>query len=176
MDTTQYYAEIDSPLGKMLLIAEGDLLTGLYFYKTSNGFGRLPEGEEVSPDDITIFRETSHQLQQYFEGRLRVFDIPVKFEGTDFQKRVWNELFTIPYGETVSYLDIAKRINNPGAVRAVGLTNGKNPISIIYPCHRVIGSNGKLTGYGGGIDRKEWLLYHEGALRKAPQQTSLFDN
>lgn len=176
MKKTKIHTKIDSPVGKLLLISEGDFLTGLYFHKESNDFGFLPQGEGVQENDSPIFRETTQQLQHYFEGHLKVFDIPVKFYGTGFQKRVWNELFTIPYGKTVSYLDIAKRMGSPGAVRAVGLTNGKNPISIIYPCHRVIGSNGKLTGYGGGLDKKEWLLRHEGAWPQGSHQIGLFEN
>ena len=174
MRKTKIHTKIDSPVGRLLLISDGDFLTGLYFYKESNGFGFRREGYGVEKNDSDIFHEATQQLQHYFEGQLKVFDIPVKFDGTGFQKRVWNELFTIPYGETVSYLDIAKRIGDPGAARAVGWTNGKNPISIIYPCHRVIGSNGKLTGYGGGLDKKEWLLRHEGAWPQGPHQTSLF--
>lgn len=165
---------MDSPVGKLLLISDGDFLTGLYFYRESNGFGFVRDGHGVENNDLAIFHKTTLQLKQYFDGRLKEFDIPVRFEGTDFQKRVWNALFTIPFGETVSYLDIAKRIGDPSATRAVGWTNGKNPIPIIYPCHRVIGSNGKLTGYGGGLDKKEWLLRHEGAWPKGNGQMSFF--
>ena len=172
MGRTKIYSKTDSPIGELLLISDGDLLTGLYFQRAHNGFG-IPEGGIVN-DDLDIFRNTTRQLKQYFDGSLKEFDIPVKFEGTTFQKSVWLELFNIPYGETVSYLDIAKQVGDPTAARAVGWANGKNPIPIIYPCHRVIGSNGKLTGYGGGLDKKEWLLRHEGAWPRVSDQTSLF--
>jgi methylated-DNA-[protein]-cysteine S-methyltransferase len=104
------------------------------------------------------------QLDQYFRGERRTFDLNLGFEGAPFQKRVWNQLLTVPYGQTASYLDIAKALGDPKATRAVGAANGRNPISIIVPCHRIIGSDGKLTGYGGGLWRKEWLLKHEGSL------------
>jgi methylated-DNA-[protein]-cysteine S-methyltransferase len=101
-------------------------------------------------------------LAEYFSGSRRDFDIPLSLHGTVFQLRVWRTLTQIPYGETCSYGDLARRLDNPGASRAVGLANGRNPISVIVPCHRVIGANGSLTGYGGGLERKRWLLAHEG--------------
>lgn len=104
------------------------------------------------------------QLDMYFKGNLKEFNIKLNIKGTEFQKKVWNELLKIPFGKTVSYLDIAKAIGNEKAVRAVGGANNKNKISIIIPCHRVIGKNGDLVGYGGGLHRKKWLLKHEGAL------------
>jgi methylated-DNA-[protein]-cysteine S-methyltransferase len=106
----------------------------------------------------------SRQLEEYFSGRRRHFDLPLDLRGTEFQKRCWRELLKIPYGETRSYAEIARAIGNPSAVRAVGLANGQNPIAIIVPCHRVIGSDGSLTGYGGGLDVKRRLLELEGAL------------
>jgi methylated-DNA-[protein]-cysteine S-methyltransferase len=102
------------------------------------------------------------QLNEYFNGGRREFDLPLYFEGTTFQRRVWQELTEIPYGETWSYGQLARRIGKPSASRAVGLANGRNPISILVPCHRVIGADGSLTGYGGGLERKRWLLAHEG--------------
>ncbi|QCX34813.1 methylated-DNA--[protein]-cysteine S-methyltransferase [Caloramator sp. E03] len=104
------------------------------------------------------------QLDMYFKGNLKEFNIKLNIKGTEFQKKVWSELLKIPFGKTVSYLDIAKAIGNEKAVRAVGGANNKNKIAIIIPCHRVIGKNGELVGYGGGLDKKEWLLKHEGAL------------
>jgi methylated-DNA-[protein]-cysteine S-methyltransferase len=104
----------------------------------------------------------ARQLQAYFAGKRHEFDLPLRMEGTEFQQRVWQELRRIPFGETRSYGQLAKRLNNPNGSRAVGLANGRNPIAIIVPCHRVIGADGSLTGFGGGIDRKEWLLSHEG--------------
>jgi methylated-DNA-[protein]-cysteine S-methyltransferase len=104
-------------------------------------------------------------LAAYFAGELTEFDLPMKMIGTEFQKTVWRELLNIPFGVTISYGELADRVGNPNASRAVGAANGRNPISIIVPCHRVIGSNGKLTGYGGGLERKEWLLAHESKRR-----------
>jgi methylated-DNA-[protein]-cysteine S-methyltransferase len=101
------------------------------------------------------------QLEAYFAGELTTFDMPLKLSGTHFQLRVWSELQRIPYGETISYGELARRLGNPAAVRAVGLANGRNPITIVVPCHRVIGADGSLTGYGGGLERKAWLLDHE---------------
>jgi len=104
------------------------------------------------------------QVEAYFAGKLSEFDVPLALQGTPFQQAVWQQLLTIPFGHTASYQDIADAIGKPKAVRAVGAANGQNPVSIIVPCHRIIGSNGKLVGYGGGLWRKEWLLRHEGSL------------
>lgn len=102
------------------------------------------------------------QLVEYFQGNRKTFDIPLALRGTEFQLAVWNELLRVPYGDTITYAELARRIGRPAAIRAVGAANGANPIPVIVPCHRVIGSNGTLTGYGGGIERKQWLLAHEG--------------
>lgn len=112
----------------------------------------------VRQDDLPILMEAARQLEEFFNRERRDFDLPISPSGTDFQMKVWKELCNIPYGETISYGELARRIGNPNASRAVGLANGANPISIIVPCHRVIGANGKLTGYGGGLPRKEKLL------------------
>lgn len=109
-------------------------------------------------EETDLIKETKRQLDEYFAGKRKEFDIPTRHEGTEFQKRVWEELRKIPYGKTVTYKDIAEAVGCPKGFRAVGLANNRNPISIIYPCHRVIGSNGSLTGYGGGLDVKEKLL------------------
>lgn len=113
-----------------------------------------------------LLEEVRHQLDAYFAGDLRCFDLPLDLEGTPFQRQVWQQLLSVGYGQTASYQDIAYAIDNPNAVRAVGAANGRNPVAIIVPCHRIIGSGGraKLTGYGGGLWRKEWLLRHEGVL------------
>lgn len=116
--------------------------------------------EKIHPSLINCI----NQLNLYFEGKLKEFDVKLNIEGTEFQKKVWKELMKIPYGKTVSYLDIAKAIGNEKAVRAVGGANNKNKLPIIIPCHRVIGKNGSLIGYTGGLPKKEWLLKHEGAL------------
>lgn len=113
------------------------------------------------------------QLEAYFSGNLRDFNIPFRVEGTDFQRRVWNELLKIPYGQAVSYLELARRLGDEKCIRAAARANGANPISILIPCHRVIGSDGSLVGYGGGLDMKEFLLRLEGVLPKAPPQPRL---
>jgi methylated-DNA-[protein]-cysteine S-methyltransferase len=120
------------------------------------------------PNAIT--EETVKQLDRYFEGNLKKFELPLAPEGTEFQQKVWHELASIPFGETWSYLDLARKVGTDKHTRAVGLANGKNPIAIIIPCHRVIGNNGDLTGYAGGLHRKKWLLAHEAAY----VQLSLF--
>lgn len=126
---------------------------------------QLPFGAAVEEPDHPVLRDTVRQLKEYFAGHRRVFDLPLEFRGTDFQRQAWARLLTIPFGETRSYLDIAKALGNPAAVRAVGAANGRNPISIIAPCHRVIGTSGALTGFGGGLEAKAWLLAHESPQR-----------
>lgn len=155
-----YVSEAASPWGMLRLISDGECLTGLSFPQR-DGSVVAAEGER----NESCFREVKKQLRAYFAGELHEFDVPVRMEGTDFQKRVWKQLQRIPFGETWSYGQLAKRIGQPTASRAVGAANGQNPIAIIVPCHRVIGANGQLTGFGGGLDRKEWLLQHEGATR-----------
>jgi len=125
--------------------------------------------------DETRFAEVCEQLTEYFAGRLQEFDIRLAPAGTDFQKRVWQELCRIPFGASISYGELARRIEKPAASRAVGRANGQNPISIIVPCHRVIGANGTLTGYGGGLERKKWLLEHEARIRVSAEGTGPFD-
>jgi len=142
----------NSPVGYLRLTAEGPQLIGLDFSD------EIHKNQEVTGE---IMRNTIQQLDEYFAGKRRIFEIPIRLIGTEFQKKVWNQLIRIGFGEMVSYKDIAEQIGNPKAVRAVGFANGRNPISIIVPCHRVIGSNGKMVGYGGGVWRKEWLLSHE---------------
>jgi methylated-DNA-[protein]-cysteine S-methyltransferase len=149
-----YYAYYNSPIGLIEISATKEAINSLYFVET-----RHHEANH-SP----LVDDALRQLANYFNGTRHSFDLPLAFSGTEFQQAVWRQLLTIPYGETISYLEIALALENPQAVRAVGAANGQNPISIIAPCHRVIGSNGKLIGYGGGLWRKEWLLRHEGAL------------
>lgn len=150
----QAYFEIDSPVGRLLLAGEDGCLRALLFGDGPKGAGPQPDWRH----DPGPFRSVSEQLESYFAGELRTFAVNLDPEGTAFQRRVWQELSRIPYGETISYGQLAARIGNPNASRAVGLANGSNPISIIVPCHRVIGANGKLTGYGGGLPIKEKLL------------------
>jgi methylated-DNA-[protein]-cysteine S-methyltransferase len=148
-------------------------LDNIYFYETiigllgikENGtniteiyFGKDEISNNIELKESPLIKQTINQLEEYFEGKRKSFDLPFEPKGTEFQKLVWNELLKIPYGETCSYGEIAKRIGNPKASRAIGMANNRNPISIIIPCHRVIGASGKLVGYGGGIDIKEKLL------------------
>src|SRR5205823_1056391 len=142
--------------------SDGDALTGLYMTVSTHG-PAVGEGW-VRKDDAAPFPEAKRQLAAYFDGVLTEFDLPLALDGTEFQKRVWRALLNIPYGQTISYGELARRIGNPNGSRAVGLANGRNPISIIVPCHRVIGANGKLVGYGGGLPRKEALLNFEFAV------------
>jgi len=159
-------AVIDSPLGPLLLAAEGGALTLLWM-------SPLPERESGGADarDRVVLAAAAEQLGGYFGGDLTAFDLPLAPRGTPFQQRVWSALVEIPFGETVSYGGLAERLGRPGAARAVGLANGRNPISIVIPCHRVVGSDGRLTGYGGGVDRKAWLLDHESG--RGPGQLAL---
>ena len=155
----RFYSTTDSPIGALLLLSDGDNVTGLY--QDSQKY--RPEAQPNWRRGDSQFVEVKKQLQAYFAKELTAFDLPLAMSGTEFQRKVWAGLLTIPCGQTLSYLGLARQINAPKAVRAVGLANGKNPISIIVPCHRVIGSNGKLTGYAGGVPRKQWLLEHEAA-------------
>jgi methylated-DNA-[protein]-cysteine S-methyltransferase len=152
--STVFCTQVNSPVGPLLLAGNERGLREVRFVE-----GRRPR--PASPDwkqDAAPFAEAIRQLRAYFAGERKDFDLPLVVEGTDFQLRVWESLRTIPYGQTVSYLQLAERIGNPKAVRAVGLANGANPIPIIIPCHRVIGSNGSLTGFGGGLPTKQKLL------------------
>jgi methylated-DNA-[protein]-cysteine S-methyltransferase len=132
---------------------------------------QLPFDTAVDGSAHPVLRATIDQLGEFFSGHRRAFDLPLEFRGTDFQRQVWTALLAIPYGETRSYLDVARSLGNPAAVRAVGAANGRNPISIIAPCHRVIGSSGELTGFGGGMAAKAWLL-----ARESPQRDLLRAN
>lgn len=148
---------VASPIGPLLLTARDSALTGVQM-QNQRHFRELPPG---TVRDDSWFADVASQLDRYFSGELATFDLPLQLGGTDFQRSVWKQLQAIPYGETISYSELARRVGNPNACRAVGLANGRNPIAIIVPCHRVIGANGSLTGYGGGLDRKTWLLQHE---------------
>ncbi|WP_414938920.1 methylated-DNA--[protein]-cysteine S-methyltransferase [Amycolatopsis sp. cmx-11-51] len=150
---------IDSPYGPLTLVADGECLCGLYMVQQRH---RPAEETFGHPDpSAPVFVETEKQLKEYFAGQRKDFDLPLSFGGTEFQRMVWKSLRGIPYGETVSYGRLADRLGRPTASRAVGLANGKNPMGIIVPCHRVVGSTGDLTGYGGGIERKRQLLDFE---------------
>ena len=146
-----------SPIGDLTIYADDTHITGLYFEDP-----KYPPREEAREGSNKVVTEARRQLDKYFAGKLREFDLPLKPEGTDFQLKVWKKLSTIPYGVTWSYGDLAKKLGAPQASRAVGAANGRNPIPVIVPCHRVIGANGTLTGFGGGIPRKKFLLELEG--------------
>jgi methylated-DNA-[protein]-cysteine S-methyltransferase len=158
------FCYVESPIGRLMLTSNGVAITGLYMNLYRNKPTKLPalDGDWVNNATIDPLPKAIRQLNEYFAGTRREFDLPLSMDGTEFQRRVWRELTKIPFGKTWSYGQLAKRIGNPNGSRAVGLANGRNPIAIIVPCHRVIGANGSLTGFGGGIDRKEWLLAHEG--------------
>jgi methylated-DNA-[protein]-cysteine S-methyltransferase len=148
------YTIIDSPIDELLLVGDGESLSRLHML----GSRKRVEINPAWKRDDYAFGEVRDQLGEYFAGSRRQFDLQLSMVGNAFELRVWEELQTIPYGETASYGEIAQRIGNPGAPRAVGLANGRNPIAVIVPCHRVIGANGSLTGYGGGLERKRLLL------------------
>jgi methylated-DNA-[protein]-cysteine S-methyltransferase len=161
--TGRTHTVIDSPYGPLTLVAEDGRLAGLYMEAQRH----LPEpatfGDRV-PETEAPFAETTRQLAEYFAGRRDSFDLPLKLTGTAFQQQVWAALQEIPCGQTWTYGQLAEHIGRPTASRAVGLANGRNPISVIVPCHRVVGSDGSLTGYGGGVERKRALLEHEHAV------------
>jgi methylated-DNA-[protein]-cysteine S-methyltransferase len=153
------YTYIDSPLGPLLAVRDADGLAGLYLPTAKHPI--TVHAEWVRDD--AAFDDVREQLAEYFTGVRRTFDLPLNAAGTAFQKRVWTALCDIPYGQTTSYGKTAVAVGAPDAARAVGLANGQNPISIVVPCHRVVGADGSLTGYGGGLDAKRWLLAHEAA-------------
>jgi methylated-DNA-[protein]-cysteine S-methyltransferase len=158
------FCYVESPIGRLMLTSDGAALTGLYMDLYRNKPIKRPDPGVDWVQNATqgALPAAARQLKEYFTGARREFDLPLKMEGSEFQQRVWRELTKIPFGKTWSYGQLAKRIGNPNGSRAVGLANGRNPIAIIVPCHRVIGADGSLTGFGGGLDRKEWLLTHEG--------------
>ena len=142
-----------SPIGTLTLVENEGALVGLYMENDTPP----PAKQQSSP----LLKEAQRQLREYFAGERSTFDLPLRLEGTAFQRAVWGALVKIPFGKTCSYADIARRVGRPKAVRAVGAANGANPIAVVIPCHRVIGADGSLTGYGGGLPRKKWLLAHE---------------
>jgi methylated-DNA-[protein]-cysteine S-methyltransferase len=149
-----------SPLGILTIKGTDKSIAAVLFDKTGVA---LPDNgiKNIEMAEHPLLKKCTIQLQEYFEGRRKQFDLPLEQTGTPFQQKVWNELLNIGYGKTISYMELSKRIGNVKAIRAVGTTNGKNQLSIIVPCHRVIGTNGDLTGYGGELWRKKWLLEHE---------------
>ncbi len=148
-----YQSYLETPIGYLRILSNGDGITEIKFQDTDG------------PEDPDIHTESARtQLKEYFEGSRNKFDLVLQQDGTQFEQQVWNELTTIPYGSTTNYGTIAKKIGDKNFSQAVGHANGKNPIAIVIPCHRVIGSDNKLVGYAGGLQRKQWLLKHEGAL------------
>ena len=166
MTTTNCFTEFDSPIGRLFVQGDGVHVTGLYMpnHRHWQHLSDLRRSHES-------FRAIRGQLDEYFAGERQEFDVPVQLGGTPFQQRVWQELTKIPFGQTISYGELARRVGKPSASRAVGAANGRNPVSILVPCHRVVGSAGSLTGYGGGIERKQWLLDWE--RRVCPRSTQL---
>jgi methylated-DNA-[protein]-cysteine S-methyltransferase len=155
-----------TPLGRVLVVTAGQDLVGLSF----DGLDRTPVAGGVSDRDSKAPLEVRRQLDEYFAGIRVAFDLPIRLDGTPFQLEVWSALLAVPLGTVATYGQIARQLGRPAAARAVGAANARNPISIVVPCHRLVGTGGDLTGYGGGLDRKEWLLAHERrvAEREAP--------
>jgi methylated-DNA-[protein]-cysteine S-methyltransferase len=161
------HVTVPSPVGPLTIVAADGMIAGLYLDAQRHAPGTQALGLPGDPD-AEPFAAAAAQLSAYFAGQLTEFDLPLSPAGTDFQRKVWSGLRTIPYGQTVSYGELARQVGSPAASRAVGLANGRNPIAIVVPCHRVIGADGSLTGYGGGLDRKRFLL----ALERANTRSS----
>ena len=155
--TTEYVTTLETPIGELLLTSNGTALTGLFLHVPKPAAAR--NGDHGGTDKVLA--AAREELTAYCDGTLQTFSVPLEPQGTPFQQRVWRALLDIPFGETESYGHLARRIGAPNAARAVGMANGKNPIAIIIPCHRVIGTSGALVGYGGGLPLKRWLLEHE---------------
>jgi methylated-DNA-[protein]-cysteine S-methyltransferase len=159
---------VSSPIGRLLIACDGEAITAVYMEHDRHG---LPVGagwRHADPASCPVLGDARAQLAAYFAGELTAFDLPLAMRGTPFDQRVWGVLQAIPYGETASYADVARRLGSPGAARAVGSSNARNPVPIIVPCHRVVGADGSLTGFGGGIERKRWLLAHEARVGGTP--------
>lgn len=162
------FTRLPTPLGDLILTASDTALTGVYFPTSRRGPAPTHQAEWVEDTGQGpaggLLARARGQLTEYFAHTRTTFDLPLEALGSAFEHRVWNALRTIPYGATTSYSELARRLGDRHATRAVGAANGKNPIPIIVPCHRVVGAKGELTGFGGGLDRKRWLLKHEGSL------------
>lgn len=163
---TNYY---HSPIGILQIKSSEQYIREIWFINSEKG-PQLQPAELKEDKKSPLVKTCMRQLDEYFAGNRQVFDFPFQQEGTPFQETVWNALLDIPYGKTISYLELSRRIGNPKAIRAVGTTNGKNQISIVVPCHRVIGANGSLVGYGGDLWRKKWLLEHEAKVANGVQK------
>lgn len=158
------HTTVDSPLGPLTLVADGDALVGLYMAGQAHRPGDERFGEPASDDDPTL-TAAADQLAEYFAGTRTEFVVPLHPAGTDFQRAVWQAIAGIPYGETSTYTELAQQVGRPAAFRAVGAAVGRNPLSVVVPCHRVVGASGALTGYAGGLDRKRLLLALETTIR-----------
>jgi methylated-DNA-[protein]-cysteine S-methyltransferase len=167
--TSAAMSTMESPIGTLTLTVENEVLTGVHMHDQRHAPVLSPA---IERDDAALAPFVA-QLQAYFAGKLTAFELPIHLRGTEFQRRVWASLQEIPYGETISYGELARWVGNPKASRAVGLANGRNPVAIVVPCHRVIGADGSLTGYGGGLERKVWLLEHEGSWAPRADQARL---
>ncbi|MGZ3920760.1 MAG: methylated-DNA--[protein]-cysteine S-methyltransferase [Bacteroidia bacterium] len=154
MSATFWYSYFPSPLGEIEIRYDKDFIYAFHFCE--DGFSKKEEGQKTG-----LIEKAQKQLSDYFNGTLKEFDLPLNLRGTDFQQKVWNELCTIDYGRTLSYLQLARQLGDEKCIRAAASANGKNPFAIVIPCHRVIGTNGSLTGYAGELWRKQWLLDHE---------------
>ncbi len=159
------YIEMDTPIGVLTVTSDGNAITGVYMETHRHSPGDRSAWAREPAQECATLAAARVQLSEYFQGHRVSFDLPLRATGTNMQRAVWDELTRIPFGETRSYGDIATTLGNPKASRAVGAANGKNPISIIVPCHRVVGADGSLTGFGGGVARKAWLLAHEARVR-----------
>jgi methylated-DNA-[protein]-cysteine S-methyltransferase len=168
MPAPQTFTRLATPIGELTLTASNTALTAVYFPTSKHGPPPADRAEWIADDGRgpagEILERVRHQLSEYFAGTRQAFDVPLAAPGSVFEHRVWEALRAIPYGVTTSYGALARRLGDPRATRAVAAANAKNPIPIIVPCHRVLGARGELTGFGGGLDRKRWLLEHEGAL------------
>lgn len=166
---THYRTTMHSPVGELTILATDDGVAAIDWHDDLGHHTDVPDGDvvDVAVDDHAVLRRVVDQLTEYFAGERIDFDLPLAADGTPFQRQAWDALVRIPYGETVSYGEQAAMLGDKNKARAVGAANGKNPIPIIVPCHRVVGSNGKLTGFAGGLDTKAWLLDHEFAVRAA---------
>ena len=158
----EHQISVDSPLGTLVIKSDGRSITGMSF----------AEKDATEQNTCEVLERCKEQLDSYFSGNIQLFDLLLHPEGTEFQRRVWNELLKIPYGETITYMELAVRLGDVKAIRAVGTANGRNPIAVIIPCHRVIGAGNKLTGYAGGIWRKKLLLELE--MKHNPSKQTLF--
>jgi methylated-DNA-[protein]-cysteine S-methyltransferase len=159
------YDTMKSPLGELLLVASGQELIGIYFADCDD---HIPAEQKEWKRDARhpVLRQAKEQLEEYFAGRRTGFSLPLRVAGTDFQEKVWRQIARIPYGKTISYADLAHKAGKPRAIRAAGTNTGRNPLSIVIPCHRVIGKDGGIAGYGGGLDRKRYLLKLENSTPK----------